>query len=257
MEKKIIYYENELEDEFSSAIIKPMVIDENYPYFHQSLWNFCSFISQNILSMPIKYFYAKCKLHIKFIGREKLNISKDVGYFIYANHTQEFADTFIPSLANYPKRNFFIVNPANVSMKGLTKIVPLLGAIPIPGNLKSAKMFFEVIEKHIRKKRSITIYPEAHIWPYYTKIRPFKDTSFKYPVELNVPIYTITNTYHKGKTDGNVKIITYIDGPFFPDEKLTKKEAQKELRDKAYKTMSERACNSTYELIEYKKKDEI
>ncbi len=36
---------------------------------------------------------------------------------MYVNHTQPFADTFIPSNPIYPKRNFFIVNPENVSMK--------------------------------------------------------------------------------------------------------------------------------------------
>ena len=168
--KKIVYYENELDDEFSKAKIEPLTIDENYPYFHGYVWDFCSFLIQNLISMPIKIGYAKLKFHLKFIGKEKLKECKNSGYFIYANHTQEFADTFIPSLANFPKRNFFVVNPENVSMKGLTKLVPLLGAIPVPGNLKAARHFMEMIQKRIEEKRSITIYPEAHIWPYYTKI---------------------------------------------------------------------------------------
>ena len=254
MEKRIIYYEDELKDEFSSADIIPITIDENYPYTHNQIWNFCSFLLQNFFSMPIKYFYAKIKFNIKFIGKEKFKSCKNTGYFIYANHTQEFADTFIPSLANYPKRNFFIVNPENVSMKGLKNLVPMLGAIPVPGNTKSFKNFLETIKKHIQRCRSITIYPEAHIWPYYTKIRPFADTSFKYPVELNVPIYTLTNTYHKGKVDGKVDIVTYIDGPFFADNTLSKKEAQKELINRAFEIMEKRSQESTYVHIIYQKK---
>ena len=254
-EKKIFYYENELEDEFSKAEIQPIPIDENYPYIHNRFWDFCSFFMQNILSMPIKYFYAKIKLRIQWIGKENFQKCKDTGYFIYANHTQEFADTFIPSLGNYPKRNYFIVNPANVSMKGLTKIVPMLGAIPIPEDLKAGRTFLQVIKKRVEQKRSITIYPEAHIWPYYTKIRPFKDTSFKYPVELKVPIFTITNTYQERK-NGHVKITSYVDGPFYPPQNVTKKEAQKWLRDRAYETMCKRSKNSTYEYILYQKKTE-
>ncbi|MBQ9279835.1 MAG: 1-acyl-sn-glycerol-3-phosphate acyltransferase [Clostridia bacterium] len=254
-DKKIIYYENELVDEFSSAKIEAITIDEGYPYFHHSFWEFCSFCIQNIFSMPIKYWYAKLKFHIQYVGREKLKECKNSGYFMYVNHTQEFADTFIPSLANYPKRNFFIVNPANVSMKGLKKLVPLLGAIPVPGSLKAARNFIDILKKRIQKKQSITIYPEAHIWPYYTKIRPFKDTSFKYPVEFGVPIFTITNTYHQGRKAGEVKMISYIDGPFYPSKNLTKKEAQKELRNKAYQTMTERSKESTYEHIVYVKKE--
>ena len=254
MEKKIIYYENELEDEFSSAKINAITIDENYPYKHNKLWDFCSFLIQNIISMPIKYFYVKWKFHIKLVGKEKFKVCKKTGYFIYANHTQEFADTFIPSLANYPKRNFFIVNPENVSMKGLKKLVPLLGAIPIPQNVKGFKNFLKVIDECIHKGRSITIYPEAHIWPYYTKIRPFKDTSFKYPVELDVPIFILTNTYYRNKKYEKANITTYIDGPFFPNKNVSKKDAQKELRNIAYEKMLECSKKSTYEYIIYQKK---
>ena len=125
--KKIIYYEDELNDEFSEAEITPRRIDEKYKYFHKNpFWNFCSFTCQNFLSMPIKVLYSKIKFRIKFIGREKLKTCKNNAYFMYVNHTQPFADTFIPSIANYPKRNYLIVNPENVSMKGMQTLVEML-----------------------------------------------------------------------------------------------------------------------------------
>lgn len=116
--KEVIYYEDELNDEFSKAQIVPRKIDEKYKYNKGPIWDFCSFVLQNVLSMPIKYLYSKFKFKLKFIGKEKFKKYKNQGYFIYGNHTQVLADTFIPSLADYPKRNFFIVNPANISMKG-------------------------------------------------------------------------------------------------------------------------------------------
>ena len=255
MNDNIVYYENELEDEFSKAKITPIKIDEKYRYIHNRVWNVLSFLIQNIFSMPIKLIYGKFKFNIKYVGKEKFKECKNSGYFIYANHTQEFADTFIPSIANYPKRNFFIVNPENVSMKGLKSLVQMLGAIPIPGDIKSARKYKEVINKYIKSNYSITIYPEAHIWPYFTKIRPFKSVSFKYPVSLNVPIYTITNTYHKGKKEGKVNIISYIDGPFYPDKNLNINEAKEVLRNVAYDIMTKRAKNSTYEHIKYIKNE--
>lgn len=69
-------------------------------------------------------------------------------------------------------------------MKGSGTIIEMLGAIPVPGNKTAMKRFLEAIQKRIEQKSSITIYPEAHIWPYYTKIRPFKDVSFQYPITL-------------------------------------------------------------------------
>lgn len=254
--RKVIYYEDELHDEFSVAKITPRRIDENYQYIHKNpIWNLASFLLQNVFSMPIKILYSKMKFKIQYVGKEKLKPYKKEGYFIYVNHTQPFADTFIPSVGNYPKRNFFIVNPENISMKGLGTIVEMLGAIPVPGNKTAMKNFLDVIEEKIKKKSSITIYPEAHIWPYYTKIRPFSDVSFKYPVQLETPSFCMTNTYQAcGKNKNRIKIVTYIDGPFFADSRLNKKQAQKNLRDKIYDCMVERSKNSNIEYIQYIKK---
>ena len=47
--------------------------------------------------MPIKVLYSKIKFRIQYVGKEKLKKYNKEGYFIYANHTQAFADTFIPS----------------------------------------------------------------------------------------------------------------------------------------------------------------
>lgn len=255
-DRKIIYYTDELNDEFSEAQITPRVIDKNYAYFHGKLWDFCSLVIQNVLSMPIKVLYSQMKFRVKYVGKEKLKICKRRGYFIYGNHTQPFADTFLPSVANYPKRNFFIVNPENVSMPGMHVLVEMLGAIPIPCDVGGMKHFVRCVEEKIAKKYSVTIYPEAHIWPYYTGIRPFKAVSFQYPVKLNCPVYALTNTYHRrGRKGDKVGIISYIDGPFYPDESLGVKERQQDLRDRIYKCMCERSKESTYSHIEYRKQN--
>lgn len=255
-EQQIIYYTDELNEEFSTAKIVPKKIDENYKYKHGVIWNITSYIIQNFISMFIKVPYQKIKFRLKYIGKEKLKKCKNEGYFIYVNHTQAFADTFIPSVGIYPKRNFLIVNPENISMKGLGHLVEMLGAIPVPGNIEAMKKFLEIIEERVNNNCAITIYPEAHIWPYYTKIRNFKDVSFKYPIKWNKPAYCMTNTYQSyGKNNDKIKIVTYIDGPFFPDEGLSPKEAQKNLRDKIYNKMVERSQNSNIEYIKYIKND--
>ena len=174
---------------------------------------------------------------------------------MYANHTQVFADTFLTSNVIYPKRNYLIVNPENVSMKFLGNFVQMFGAIPIPTGRDGMKNFLTAIKYHIQKGHSITIYPEAHIWPYYTKIRPFKSVSFKYPIELDKPVFCITNTYQK-RGKNKVKITSYIDGPFFVNKNLeTKQEQKKDLRNRVYNQMVERSKNSNFEFIKYEYKD--
>ena len=199
---------------------------------------------------------------------------------MYSNHTQAFSDTFTPSMAVYPKRNFLIVNPANISLKGTGWLVELLGAIPIPEGIEGYKNFLERIQNRIQKGYSVSIYPEAHIWPYYTKIRQFKDVSFKYPVELKTPVFCITNTYqifHKNEAENEtpvriddiifegesaaknknkkekIQMISYIDGPFFADQTLPAKAAQEKLRNEVFQAMTERSKKSNVEKIIYKK----
>ena len=130
----------------------------------------------------------------------------------------------------------------------------MLGAIPIPSDIKAMKNFLATIEEKIKNKNSITIYPEAHIWPYYTKIRQFKAVSFKYPVKLNAPAYCITNTYQRyGRHNNKIQLVSYVDGPFYPNEELTLKERQQDLRDRVYEKMVERSKNNNVEHIKYVK----
>ena len=103
---------------------------------------------------------------------------------------------------------------------------------------------------------AICIYPEAHIWPFYTKIRPFADTSFKYPLQYKTPVFCFTNVYQKRRFSKNPRMVTYVDGPFFADENLPPKERRKVLRDAVYQKMCERAALNTVELIQYVKKDD-
>ena len=257
MEQKIIYYKDELNDEFSGANITPKRIDENYKYIHKNpLWLTLAFLF-NLLMLPIKEIYPRVKFRIKYVGKEKLKSYKKSGYFVYVNHTQPFCDTFIPSNPIFPKANYMIVNPENVSLPVFGNSIQMLGAIPIPNVPKGMKNFLNKIEQVIKKNCAITIYPEAHIWPYYTKIRPFKAVSFRYPIDLDVPTFCMTNTYVRRKNTEKINIVTYIDGPFFPDKSLSKQEQKQNLRDQVFKQMTERSKNSNIEHIKYilKKED--
>ena len=95
------------------------------------------------------------------------------------------------------------------------------------------------------------IYPEAHIWPFYTGIRPFKDTSFRYPVQQKLPVFSLTNTYQKRRYSKKPKMVTYIDGPFYADASLPVRQQKKMLRDQVYEIMKKRAKNNTVVCVRY------
>ncbi len=255
--RKVIYYTDELNDEFSTAVITPKKIDGNYIYCHDSLFKkFTHFFWYRVIATPIAFLYTKTAFGHKVIGKEKLKDHLNVGYFIYGNHTQDIGDALMPSTLNFPKTDYCIVHPNNVSMPFLGRITPSLGAIPLPDDMVAYKNFIKAIERRIEEKHAIVIYPEAHIWPYYTKIRPFSDVSFQYPVKQNAPVFCFTNTYQKRKHSKKPRIVTYIDGPFYPDESLSARQKRFDLRNKVYECMCERAKNSDMICIEYIKREE-
>ena len=250
--RKTIYYGDEQNDEFSSAVITPKKIDGGYKYIrNRALSRFL----YNIIARPLAYLFTKLKYRQKSVGREKLKEYRKTGYFVYGNHTQAGGDPIIPNVFLYPKNVYFIVHPNNVSMPFFGAFMPYLGALPLPDDMKAYRNFAAAVSRRISERSAVVIYPEAHIWPYYTKIRDFPDTSFSYPCKENAPVFCFTNTYKKQKPFKKPRIITYIDGPFLPDASLPVKQRVKALRDEVYKTMCARAENSDCAYITYIKKE--
>ncbi|MCR5254568.1 MAG: hypothetical protein K6D96_01425 [Acetatifactor sp.] len=254
MDRKVIYYQNELTDEFSKAVITPRAIDKNYKYSGSALWWVGHFFLYRGFARPFAYLFTKLVWGHRIVGREKLKgINK---FYLYGNHTNAAADPFIPSVLCYPTQVDVIVHPANVSMPVGGRITPFLGALPLPDDLDAMRNFQKEIKYRLSKGHAITIYPEAHIWPYYTKIRPFVPDSFGYAINDDLPCFCFTNTYQKRRFFKKPRMVTYIDGPFYPDLSLTKREAKQRLRDQVYEAMTDRAKNNNVELIEYRRGEE-
>lgn len=252
MQQKVVYYQDELQDEFSTAQIKTKVIDKSFCYDQDKPGRRIGhFIWYKMLARPLAFLFLKARFRHKIIGKEKIKSVKDTGFFLYGNHTNAVADALIPSMISFPTDTYVIVHPNNVSMPVLGRITPCLGALPLPDDMDATKNFVKEIKKTIEKKKCVMIYPEAHIWPYYTKIRPFQDTSFRYPVQCNVPVFCFTNTYQRSHFFKTPKIVTYIDGPFFADPALSAKEQKACLREQTYRAMVERSRNNTVEMIRY------
>ena len=205
--------------------------------------------------VPVAFIYTKLKFRHKIINKKVLKEVKGSGYFMYGNHTLFGGDAFIPNVINLPKKTYTVVHPDNLSKKGLKNFLEMNGAMPIPATASAMKNFMEAMEKHVVEGAVIQIYPEAHIWPFYTKIRPFKSISFRYPVKFNEPVFCFTNTFHKKRFGKKPKVITYVDGPFYPNTTLPAKEQEQDLRNRVYETMCERAKNNTYQYVTYKKKE--
>ena len=146
-----------------------------------------------------------------------------------------------------------LIDSVEIIIPFLGKILPFVGALPIPRKIHEKEALFNAMHTLVQK-HSITIYPEAHLWPYYTEIRPLPVSSFRFPVKDKVPSFTMTTTYQKKKIGKRPKITIYIDGPFYPEEFETQRESAVLLRDKVYNQMVARSKNSTYQYVKYEKR---
>ena len=257
MEKRtVIYYTDELRDEFSTAVITPKAIDDTYVYCHDGFFKkLTHFFWYRVVATPIGFFYAKLAHGHRIVGKRILRLHKKQGYFLYGNHTQAIGDAVIPTMLTTPKDAYVIVHPNNVSMPYLGRVTPSMGALPLPDNLAAYRNFIKAVERRATEGHAVVIYPEAHIWPYYTGIRPFPDDAFAYPVKLELPVFCFTNTYQKKKHGKKPRIVTYVDGPFYPDASLPPRQRRKDLRDRVYEQMCRRAKLNQVEVIKYIKKE--
>ena len=254
--RDVIYYSDELNDEFSTAVIEPRKIDESYIYDRHGFFRAVSrFFWYRIIATPCAFLYVKLHLHQRTVGREKLKPFRKRGIYLYGNHTQAVGDPFTPNVFCFPQRVSFIVHPNNVSMPVLGRINPSLGAIPLPDTREAYRSFNTCIQGRIEKNGAVVIYPEAHIWPYYTKIRPFPDGSFGYPCKDGTPVFCFVNTYQKRGNKKSPRMVTYIEGPFYPDMELSLKQRRKKLRDEVYETMCRLSEHSDTEVIRYIRKE--
>ena len=255
MEPKVIYYEDILNDEFSDAKIEAKRIDENYKYIRRGPFRFITHIFwYRMVACVLAPWYLRIKFRHKIYNKKILKPYKKDAYFVYGNHTQDIADALIPTMVNGYKDTYVIVHANNVSMPYLGRVTPSMGAIPLPDDMKASKNFVKCIDYRVKQKHVIMIYPEAHIWPYCTFIRPFKDLSFRYPVEYDKPAFCFVNVYKK-RNNGKVKLETHVAGPFLPDKTLSNKDARKKLRDQVFEAMDNLSKLNEVEVIKYIEKE--
>lgn len=251
-----IYFSTE-QDELLPFKKTKIKIDENYNYLPNNLvYNLSSFLTYRLLATPYAFISFKILKNVKFHNAHLLKHHKKGGYFIYANHTNQFCDGFCPALICFPKKPHIIVDASNISLPIIGKFTKMWGALPVPDNVQATKNFYQAIECVLKKNNPILIYPEAHLWPYYTKIRNFSSTSFRYPVKFNKPVFTFTTIYTKKNFSKKPNIDIYVDGPFYPNNKLNEKQAQQELCTKIFQTLNMRASLSNYEYVNYIKRGE-
>lgn len=249
--KRQIHYYRSFTDDFIESKNQEYRLPENYSWIRESFLYRIVSVLVYMLGVIFAFFYCRFVLHVKIKNKTVFRQCGDTGFFLYGNHTQPLGDAFLPIRVLLPKRAYAVVSPANLGIPVLGIMLPALGALPLPESFQGMKKLNEAIRQRIEEGSCVLLYPEAHVWPWYTGIRPFPSVSFGFPVNQGVPSFSMTTTYQKRKHGKRPGITVYVDGPFYPDNSLPGKEQKNKLRDEIYRSMVLRSKKSTCQYILY------
>ena len=175
---KIVYYDDPLNDDFAGNGIDKKPLPKKFKYVHKNpFYWFGSLLVYWLIAKPILWLVGKIGYGIRVQGKKNLRKIRLSGC----------------------KRSYIIADRDAMSIQGVRTLVQMIGCLPVPESPKEHEGFVDAIHYHIAKRHGIVIYPEAHIWPYSTRIRPFTDASFVYPSELGAPVVPFCVTYRKRK----------------------------------------------------------
>lgn len=253
--RKIVYYDS-LSDDFANINVDTKKVKKDFKFINKNpLWRFFSFLLYYFIAIPVVFLYTWLILGLRIHNFRAMRSVRGRGFFLYGNHTN-YLDVFIPPLLAFPHRVYTVASPDAVSIKGLKTIVLMLGGMPVPVDISALGGFTKAVRKRCNDGSGIVIYPEAKIWPYYNGIRPFPDSSFKYPADLRVPVIAMFTAYRERR--GLLGALLppgwdiYLSDPFYPDTTLPPKLMRKDLHDKVYSFMKDCSQLSDFEYVAYR-----
>ncbi len=251
MTKEKVRYYKSFSDDFEQSRDQNFALKDDYKWIRTDLISKILSAVIYFLAIVFSLLYCRLFLHLRVKGKENLKGVKG-GFFIYGNHTQPIGDVFTPALCVLPRRIYTVVSTANYGIPVIGKILPFLGALPIVNSLHGTKELQKAMQYRLNHNHPIVIYPEAHVWEYYTEIRPFNRTAFKFPVKFQKPAFAMTVTYKKSKIFKRPVMEVFLDGPFYPEGE-TQKQMAENLHNEIFKVMTKRSKNSNFDYIKYVK----
>ena len=254
MKKK--YYYHSFDEDIIKNTGQDYKLPPDYKWINDKKLHTIAFRILYSIVKSIARIYCHFFLHVRFIGQESINECRGRGCFVYANHTQPLGDVIIPAIAASRHRIAVVVSPSNLGIPVIGRFLPGLGAVPVPDDWGRMQEFVDALKILIDRGYCVVIYPEAHVWPYYTDIRPFSTSSFHYPVEMKAPVFCMTMTYQKCGS-GRPKATCYIDRCNFQaaEDTSTRKQIGA-LHDNVYSIMKSRSFRSNCQYCKYIKIEE-
>ncbi len=217
-------------------------IKDSYKYINNNpIFNMLSDLLA-IIASPILLILNKVLFGFEVYGKENLR-KVSGGKITISNHIHPM-DCTMNGLINFPERTYFPTLASNFKIPVIRHLIRLLYAVSIPKKQTHKEKFFEEIKKALNEGKTIHMYPEGSLWPYYEKIRPFKKGAFKFAVDTNCPIIPILYQFeepdgifalYKRKKCIHAKVLE----PVYPNENLNKTERIQDLEKRVLENLNE------------------
>ncbi len=249
--RRTIYYHDPLRDDFAGTHLKARPLGENFPYIHPSrVWRAASGLAWAAL-LPAVWLGNHVWFGVRVRNRRAPRGLK-TGVFLYGNHTQAFPNATMPTLLAFPRRAYVLASPDALSIPLISRLVQMLGAMPVPDTLAGHRPFLRALETRAAEGALIAVYPEAHIWPYYTGVRPFSDASFAYPVRFGCPVVACAVTYRRRLLPFLPPALTLtLSDPILPNPDAAPGEERRRLRDQVYRFLCQQAERNQVRYYDY------
>lgn len=194
-----------------------------------------------VIIAPILWVLNKVLFGFRIENKKNLKKVK-YGKITISNHIHPM-DCTMNGLVNFPKRTYYPTLASNFKIPLIRHIIRILYAIPIPEKRSHKEKFIEQIEQAIKKGKTIHMYPEGALWPYYEEIRDFKKGAFVMAVETESPIVPIVYQFEEPKGIYRLYkkkkcIYAKVLEPIYPDLKIDEKQRIEKLRKEALESMS-------------------
>jgi 1-acyl-sn-glycerol-3-phosphate acyltransferase len=258
--RRTVLYRDPLRDDFdpTNGKIRARRIGADYDYDRGFFWRAGGDAVYYALAAPLLLLVCRVCWGLRVRNRRALRGLRS-GFYLYANHTNALIDAYMPLLVCFPRRARVVTADEAVSVPGLGDFVHQLGAIPLPNTVGGTRKFLAALDRWTARGEAVAIYPEAHIWPYASLIRPFPDGSFAYPVRDGLPAVPVTVVYRRRRLLPNLPPLAtaVVGSPERPDPSLPPRLARRDLRDRVLARMRETAARENRcEYIRYRPEQE-
>ena len=219
-------------------------IDRNYEYVSKDIiFNTFSDVLYYLIAYPILKVLTKIVYDLKIEGRENIDFLEK-GAISVSNHVL-FLDCAMVGLAWGLKRVYYTTLEGSFKIPFVRKLIKLLRAMPIPEKIKNREYFLKAVDEVLSNGDYVHFYPEAALFPYYKKIRSFKNGAFSIAVKNDVPIVPMVFTFRepkgirkifKKKKDVTLKILKPVT---IKEEGLNQKQKEELLKNKVHTMMED------------------